>query len=67
MLTQEQRLLSQVERVNAWPVRGLMALIRSAGEGVADRNLLGVGEGGARHTHRAAAHETHPWRAVLVE
>lgn len=52
-------------------------MIRAAGEGVVDRNLLGLGEGRARHTHTAVHTESSlegpfsfdspGWRALLVE
>lgn len=52
LLTREQRLLPGRESAGlvGWSADG--PVIRAAGEGVADRNLLGVGEARARHTLR---------------
>lgn len=52
LLTHEQRLLPGRESAGlvGWSADG--PVIRAAGEGVADRNLLGVGEARARHTLR---------------
>lgn len=61
LLTHEQHLLPGRESAGlvGWSADG--PVIRAAGEGVADRNLLAVGEARARHALRLIASSPHRW------